>query len=114
MFRNKLLVLSFCAGQVFAADSPPIPLQETERQFQNFIASLKAAVQKKNSRAVYAVLAPDYYVARDFGGSFDPSASPTRNFSANFELNNDNLRPEYKNFGWIEFKRAISGQRFER
>jgi hypothetical protein len=114
MFRNKLLVLSFYAGQVFAADSRPIPLHETESQFRDFIASLKVAAQKKNLRAVYAVLAPDYYIARDFGGSFDPSASPTRNFSANFEFNNDNLRSEYKNFGWVEFTRAISGRSFER
>lgn len=89
-------------------------MHATERQFQDFIASLKVAARQKDSSAVYALLAPDYYISRDFGGSFDPTAPPARNFSANFEFNNDNLRPEYKDHGWAEFRRAISSGNYER
>lgn len=114
MIRSVLILVSLYVGSVIAAESQPLPLHATERQFQDFIASLKAATQKKDSSAVYALLAPDYYISRDFGGSFDPSASPTKNFSANFEFNNDNLRPEYKDHGWVEFRRAISSGNFEK
>jgi hypothetical protein len=114
MIRALLILVSVYAVSVIAAESKPIPLHATERQFQEFIASLKAAARDKDSSAVYALLAPNYYIYRDFGGSFDPSAPPTRNFSANFEFNNDNLRPEYKDHGWVEFRRAISGANFEK
>lgn len=114
MLRSVLLLVFFFTSDVFAAESKPIQLPTTERQFQDFIASLKAAAQKKDASAVYAVLAPDYYVSRDFGGLFDPSAPPIRNFSANFEFNNANLRPEYRDHGWIEFQRAISSKTFEK
>jgi hypothetical protein len=112
---RALLFIVFCyAGCVFSAESKPIPLHLTEPQFQGFIAVLKTAASKEDSSAVYVLLAPDYYISRDFGGSFDTSASPTRNFSANFEFNNNNLRPEYRGHGWIEFRRAISGKNFEK
>lgn len=114
MIRALLLVVSFYATAVIAAESKPIPLHATERQFQDFITSLKVAARRKDAAAVYALLASDYYVSRDFGGSFDPSVSPARNFSANFEFNNDNLRPEYKDYGWVAFRRAISGGSFEK
>jgi hypothetical protein len=97
-----------------AAESNPIAFRATERSFQQFIVSLKAAARKKDALSVYALLASDYYMARDFGGSFDPQASPVKNFSASFEFDNANLRPEYKNAGWIEFRSAISGRNFEK
>ena len=100
--------MSLCVVSVSAAESNSIALRATERQFQDFIASLKGAVRKKDSSVVYSLLDSNYYISRDFGGSFDSSASPTKNFSANFEFNNDNLRPEYKDYGWAEFRRAIS------
>ncbi len=114
MLRSVLLLVFLYASSVLAAESKSIALHTTERQFQDFIASLEAAARKKDASAVYALLAPDYYIARDFGGSFDPSAPPTRNFSANFEFNNANLRPEYRDHGWVEFRRAISSRHFEK
>lgn len=114
MIRVVVCLVSLCAGSALAADSKPIPLRATEGQFQDFIAALKAAARKKDASAVYAMLAPDYYIARDFGGSFDPSAAPAQNFSANFEFNNDKLRPEYKDHGWTTFWRALAGRNFEK
>lgn len=114
MLRSVLLLVFFYASGVLAAESEPIALHTTERRFQDFIASLKAAARKKDASAVYALLAHDYYIARDFGGSFDPSAPPTRNFSAHFEFNNANLRPEYRDHGWVEFRRAIFSTHFEK
>lgn len=113
MIRTVLILVFIAAGHASAAGSKPIRLPNTERQFQEFIASLKAAAQHKDSAAVYLLLAPDYYIARDFGGTFDPSASAIQNFSANFEFNSANLRPEYKDYGWVEFRRAVSGKNFE-
>ncbi|MES2047806.1 MAG: hypothetical protein V4447_05360 [Pseudomonadota bacterium] len=114
MIRALLFLVLIYSSTVIAAESKPISLHSTEHQLQDFIASLKFSVQKKDSSAVYALLAPDYYIVRDFGGSYDPSAPPIRNFSANFEFNNDKLRPEYKDNGWVEFRRAISGVNFEK
>lgn len=114
MIRLAFCLLSLYAGSMLAAESKPIPLPATEGPFQDFIAALKAAARKKDAAAVHALLAPDYYIARDFGGSFDPSAAPAQNFSANFEFNNDKLRPEYRDHGWTAFRRAIAGRQFER
>lgn len=108
------LIISLYAGCAIAAESKPIPLHITERPFQDFIAALKIAAQKKDSSAIYALLAADYAISRDFGGAFDPSAPPIQNFRVNFEFNNDNLRPEYQDHGWVEFRRMISGGSFER
>ena len=113
----SLIAISFLfisASSAIAADSRPISLQKTDPQFQEFISSLEIATRKKDSTAVYALLAPDYYIARDFGGSFNPSASAVKNFSANFEFNDANLRPEYRDYGWKEFKSAIAGKSFEK
>jgi hypothetical protein len=109
-----LFVTTLCPVRAMAAESKPIAFSASEKSFQQFIDSLRAAAQKKDSKAVYAMLASDYYIARDFGGSFDQAASSTRNFSASFEFNNANLGPEYKDHGWKEFREMISGQRFEK
>ena len=114
MFCSLFLIVWLYAGCVIAAESRPISLKATERPFQDFIAALKVAAQRKDSSAIYALLAVDYTISRDFGGAFDPSAPSIRNFSVNFEFNNDNLRPEYKDHGWVEFRRAISGGSFEK
>lgn len=114
MIRTFLFLVPLCVGNAIAAESRPIPLRTTERQFQEFIASLKYAARKKDATAIYALLAPDYYIHRDYGGSFDPSATPVRNFSASFQFDNDNPDPKYKDYGWTEFRGAISGTNFER
>lgn len=109
-----LLAFSLYPVHAIAAESKPIALRATEKSFQQFIAILQRAAKKKDSMAVYALLASDYYIDRDFGGSFDPAASPIQNFSASFEFNNANLRAEYKDYGWKEFREMISGRNFEK
>ena len=109
-----LLVIALCPVQAVAAESSPIAYHATEKSFQQFIASLRTAARERDASAVYALLASDYYIARDFGGLFDPTASPIQNFSASFEFNNANLAAEYKNLGWIEFQEMISGRNFEK
>jgi ketosteroid isomerase-like protein len=102
------------SGAVVAAESPPIPLHDTEPQFRAFVGSLRTAVRNRDAPAVHALLAPDYYVARDFGGAFDPSATPVRNFATRFELDDARLRPEYRGHGWAELRRAVSGDAVEK
>lgn len=109
-----LLATLLCSGHAAAAESAPLALRSTEVSFQTFIARLKAAAAAKDAAAVYAVLAPDYTVARDFGGAYDPAASPVANFSATFEFDNDKLRPEYRDHGWTRFTQALRGRQFER
>lgn len=113
MIRAAVLFLFVYASCATGAESKPIPLRSTDRQFQEFIASVKVAARVKDSAAVYALLAQDYYISRDFGGSFDPAATPVQNFSVHFEFDNARLRPEYRDLGWVEFRRAVSGQTFE-
>lgn len=114
MLRALLFLVGLQADGVMAAESKPIPLHATEPEFRQFLASLRAAAKNRDAAAVYSSLASDYYVARDFGGSFDPSASPIRNFSTTFQFDNTQLAAEFKDHGWIEFRRAISGNDFER
>lgn len=107
-----LMAAATMANQAVA--SVPIPLHRTEPSFREFISMLRESARRKNATPIHAVLAPDYYIARDFGGMFDPSAPPVRNFSASFEFDNARLRPEYKDHGWNEFRRALSGNHFEK
>jgi hypothetical protein len=109
-----LFVHTLYPDHALAAESKPIAFRATEKSFQRFIAGLRAAAQIKDANAVYAVLAPNYYIARDFGGSLDPAASPTQNFSMSFEFNNAKLRAEFKDHGWNEFREMISGRKFEK
>lgn len=102
------------AEHAIAAESKPIALRATESSFQQFIGSLRVAAQKKDASAVHALLASNYYIARDFGGSFDPTASPIQNFSVSFEFDNAKLSAEYKNHGWKEFRKIISETSFEK
>jgi len=110
----SLLLISFCPVHATAAESKPVALRATESSFQQFIASLRAAAQRKNAQAVYALVAPNYYIKRDFGGSFDPAASAIQNFSVSFQFDNARLGAEFKDHGWKEFSEMISGQKFER
>ena len=109
-----LLGIVFCPGRAMAAESKPIPFHTTEKSFQQFIISLQIAAQKKNAPGVYAVVAPNYYIDRDFGGSYDPAASPIQNFSASFQFDNTQLGKEFKDHGWKEFREMVSGRRFEK
>lgn len=109
-----LLLGVFRASGAVAAESKPIALHATERSFQRFLVSLKTAAKKKDASAVHAFLAQDYYLARDFGGAFDPAASPAENFSWTFQFDNDRLSPEFRDNGWHEFQEAISGMKFEK
>ena len=74
------LLGTICPVGVTAAESNSISLQDTEKSFQRFIVSLKAATAIKDPLAIYALLASDYYMARDFGGSFDPAALSHKKF----------------------------------
>lgn len=114
MIGFALLVPPLYLVDAIAAESKPIAYRATERSFQQFIDSLQAAARRKDAQAVHAVLAPNYYIARDFGGSFDPAASPIQNFSTSFQFDNAELRAEYKDHGWKEFREIISGRSFEK
>lgn len=109
-----ILVAALYPVHAMAAESKPIAFSTTEKSFQQFIASLRTAAQKKDAQAVYALLAPNYYIARDFGGSFDPAASPIQNFSTSFQFDNAKLGAEYKDHGWREFREMIASRIFER
>ncbi len=113
MLRAAVLLSLLLTSHAIAAESKPVPLSSTEPEFQRFIQLLKNAIRIKDAPFIYAQLASDYYLERDFGGSLDPSAPPTKNFSVSFPLNNADLAPEYKDHGWREFRRAISGKSFE-
>jgi hypothetical protein len=114
LIGTAILLGSLLTGFAKAADSNPVLLSNTEPEFQRFLQSLKNASSIKDASFIYAQLASDYYMERDFGGSFAPSASPTKNFSASFPFNNADLAPEYKDHGWREFRRAISGKALEK
>jgi hypothetical protein len=114
MFRAAMLLVLLLPGPFVAAESKPVSLSSMEPEFQRFLQSLKIASRKRDASFIYLQLASDYYLERDFGGSFDPSASPAKNFSASFPFNNADLAPEYKDRGWREFRRAISGKSLER
>lgn len=109
-----ILAALLCPAHAMAAESKPIAFRATDKSFQQFIASLRLAAQKKNAQAVYALLAPNYYIVRDYGGSFDPAASPIQNFSASFQFDNTKLGAEYKDHGWKEFHEMVSGRNFEK
>lgn len=109
-----LLVLALCPSHAMAAESKPIAFHATEKSFQQFIVALQTAARKKNAADVYALVAPNYYIRRDFGGSYDPAASPIHNFSASFQFDNSQLRKEFKDHGWKEFREMVSGRRFEK
>jgi hypothetical protein len=111
---NVALLVFLWSSTAHAAESKSIELSKTEPEFQRFIQSLKKAAMAKNASLIHAKLASDYYIERDFGGSFDPSASPIKNFSANFPFDNAVLAPEYKDHGWRSFRQAISGKALER
>ena len=108
------LVITIYPAHAMAAESKPIAFHSTEKSFQQFIVSLQIAAQKKNAQGVYALVAPNYYIDRDFGGSFDPAASPIQNFSASFQFDNAQLGKEFKDHGWKEFREMVSGRKFEK
>lgn len=114
MIRAAMLLTLLLTGFAIAAESKPIALFRTEPEFQRFLQSLKHATKIKDASFIYAHLASDYYIGRDYGGSFNRSVSPTQNFSRNFQFDNAELGPEYKNHGWREFRRAISGKALEK
>ena len=109
-----LLVLALCPSHAMAAESKPIAFHATEKSFQQFIVSLQNAARKKKATDVYALIAPNYYIRRDFGGSYDPAASPLHNISASFPFDDSQLRKEFKDHGWKEFQKMVSGRRFEK
>ncbi|VXB25504.1 hypothetical protein [Massilia sp. 9I] len=109
-----VLVATLCPVGAVAAESKPISFSATDKSFQQFIGSLRVAARDKDAQAVYALVAPNYYIARDFGGSFDPAASPIQNFSTSFQFENTKLGVKYKDHGWKEFREMISGRNFER
>ena len=114
MIRVVIVLILLSASLAVAAESRPIAFSRTEPEFQRFIQSLKRAVAVKDAPFIYAQLASDYYIDRDFGGSFDASATPIKNFSFTFQFDNAELRPEYKNHGWREFRTALSGKSLEK
>jgi hypothetical protein len=114
LIRTAIILGAVLTGIAMAAESKPIAPSNTEPGFQRFLEALKKASRSKNASFIYAQLASDYYIDRDYGGSFDPAASPTQNFSASFQFNNYSLSPEFKDHGWREFRRAISGKSLEK
>lgn len=108
-----LLFLAAWPSLTLAGQSPPIPLTKTEPAFQALIALLQRASQSRDAPAVYAHLSSNYYLDRDFGGVFDPNASPVHNFSATFQFDNSRLRPEFKDYGWNKFRNALASTQFE-
>ena len=114
VIHAAILMTVALVGTAMAAESKPVALTMTEPGFQRFFNSLKNASRTKDASFIYAQLAGDYYIVRDYGGSFDPTASPVKNFSANFQFDNADLAPEYKDHGWLEFRRVISGKAVEK
>lgn len=111
---RQLMCLTLLAGTVaMAADSPPIPMNKADRDMRKTIGELRHAVQVRDAQAVYSRLAPDYYVLRDFDGSYNPAATPVQNFSLDFEFDDAKLRPEYQGHGWKKFGQALAGSQFE-
>ena len=97
-----------------ANDPNRIAYENMPLMFQEFIERLRQAVQEKNIEAINAAISPKFYIARDFGGMFDPQASPAKNFSSCYQLNNSKLFPEYKDSGWRALAKVLSGNVFER
>lgn len=97
-----------------AAQSPALPLAATEPAFQALLASLRKAANARDAQAIHDALARDFYVERDFGGAYDPTASPVQNFRSVFEFDDSKLRPEYKGNGWKELRRALAPNFVER
>ncbi len=108
------LLCMACALPTLAAESSPLSLSSTKPAFQSFLASLRRAAKTKDTKTIYGALAKNFYVKRDFGGGYDPLASPENNFSAIFEFDNTKLRPEYQDHGWMEFRKALAYTKLER
>jgi hypothetical protein len=100
-------------GATLAAQSHPIPMGKTDKALQKMVAQLRQAVKDRNAPLVYSVLAPDFYVARDFGGAYDLNATPVKNFSTVFEFDDTKLRPEYAGQGWHKLGKAMAGNQWE-
>lgn len=86
---------------------------EAYPSLQKFLTSLNAAAQQKDKAFVYARVAADYRIYRDFGGVYEEAASNIDNFSYPFQFDNSKLSPEYKDHGWEAFGEAISIEQFQ-
>lgn len=108
-----LLFSSVCGAIAFAADSPPVAMSKVDQSLRQLVLQLRQSVRQHDANRIHAALAPDFDVTRDFGGVYDPAATPVQNFSAIFEFDNTKLRPEYKDHGWQRLGQALTGNRFE-
>ena len=94
-FIFQILLLLFSSSGL-AAESEPISLGDAPTALQQLIEKLRTALVARDADSIYQSLAANYYIKRDFGGTFDQNASPAENFSWAYQFNNSRLRPEYK------------------
>lgn len=113
-FALMLVAMALISMPAHAADSRPLTLAKTPAAFQALIKLLRKAAAEKDADTIHGKLAQDYYLTRDFGGVFNPKATPKVNFSWNFQFDNSQLSPEYKDHGWKAFRQRINMQKFER
>ena len=95
-------------------DPDRLTLKQTPAKFQVFIKKLRLAVNKRDAATVNTLISQDFYIDRDFGGIFNPEASPKENFAFCYPLDNSLLLPEYKDSGWHALEKVVSSDLFER
>jgi len=89
------------------------PYQATP-QFTDFIQQLQGLIEKRDAKAVYALVADSFYYHRDFGGIFNPNLSAIDNFKASYVLDNQSLNEGSKDYGWYHLSEHVSAQKFQR
>jgi len=118
MYKGQVLKLSYKFIAVFLllglyGNVAHGSKSETYPSLREFITSLNVAIQRKDKAFVYARVATDYMIYRDFGGVYNEAASNIDNFSYPFQFDNSKLSPEYKDHGWQAFGEAISIDQFQ-
>jgi len=97
-----------------ANDPDRISLEDTSKDFQDFIQRLRQAVSDKKASVVNSALSKDFYIQRDFGGVYSPEISSAENFSYCYQLDNSKMFPEYKDTGWNGLEKVLNKPFFER
>ena len=94
-------------------DSQPISLQGTPQGLQQLIDELRRASAARDTDAVYRTLATDFYVKRDWGGTFDPNVSAEENFSfAVYPIGSSH--PPQQTLAWQRLEMLLWQPAFER
>ena len=82
----------------------PLKFEQLNVDLQTLILTLRQAAVARDADTIYAALAWNYKIERDFGGVYLQFERPQVNFSATYQFNNNKLMPDYQDTGWKNLK----------